>query len=111
MKKLVAAKGPDWPRIFEEWKQSGLSQPKFCEKKGLSYTLFCHRRVELNKRERQAARLYPAQKKVGQFIPVTVEAKAEEPKTVSREPNSPAPEIVVELPFGVVLRFRGMAQQ
>ena len=61
---------------------------------------------------KQKSRLYPVPaqpRAVGQFIPVSVEP--EEPKTVTRKAAvSPTPEVEVQLPFGVVLRFRGMVQ-
>ena len=112
MTKIVPAKEPDWQRLSKEWECSGLSQKQFCEERGISYISFCYRRGELRKRERQKSRLYPVPaqpRAVGQFIPVSVEP--EEPKTVTRKAAvPPTPEVEVQLPFGVVLRFRGMAQ-
>ena len=112
MTKIAPAKEPDWQRLSKEWERSGLSQKQFCEERGVSYISFCYRRGELRKRERQKSRLYPVptpSKTVGQFIPVSVEI--EEPKTVVRKAAvSPTPEVEVHLPFGVVLRFRGVVQ-
>ncbi|EKO33526.1 IS66 family insertion sequence element accessory protein TnpA [Leptospira santarosai] len=30
----------DWPKEFDEFLKSGLSQPQYCKKKGLKYTTF-----------------------------------------------------------------------
>ncbi len=108
----ISAKGPDWQCLSKEWERSGLSQKQFCEDRGISYIAFCYQRGELKKRERQKSPLHPSlaqAETVGQFIPVSIET--EEPKAVVKRPEvSPTPEVEVQLPFGIVLRFRGMVQ-
>jgi len=105
MNKLVARK-PNWGRLSSEWEQSGLSQKTFCEERGVSYTAFCYHRSTLRQRERSAV-------ETAQFIPVTVEV--EEPNAQLAGPADiarvlpAAAEVEVELPFGVVLRFKGVA--
>ena len=128
MKNLVPAKKrPDWRRLSKEWERSGQTQKDFCAERCLSYFQFCRKRVEL-KKQGPSTGLYstapqpkkadefipqpvPVQPKmVGQFIPVTVEA--EEPTRATRQTSaSPVPEVEMELPFGIILRIRGMAQQ
>ena len=109
MKKLISREEPDWALLLAKWARSGISQKKFCQKHGLSYGQFCSRRKVLLDRERQAGRLQPARpRKIGRFIPVTVEV--EEPAFEIRpHANRVTPEIEIELPFGVLLRFRGMS--
>ena len=108
MRKLMTAREPDWASLSKEWEQSGLSQQRFCDEKGIPYTIFCSRRGELRKRERQKARLVPAKPRpLSQFIPVAVEA--DEPKVAVKHPAaSTTLEVEVELPFGITLRIRGL---
>jgi len=113
MNKLVTRK-PSWAQLSSEWERSGLSQKAFCEKRGVSYTAFCYHRSALRKRERLAAQRSVRNEGGGQFIPVMVEVEEPSPQpslsadTASVSP-APAAEVEVELPFGVVLRFRGVA--
>lgn len=113
MNKLVTRK-PSWAQLSSEWERSGLGQKAFCERRGVSYTAFCYHRSALRKRERLAAQRSVRTAEAAQFIPVTVEV--EEPSPQPARPAdiagvSPVPsaEVEVELPFGVVLRFRGVA--
>ena len=115
MNKLVARKS-NWARLSTEWERSGLSQKAFCEKHGVSYTNFCYHRSALRKRERVAARRSVRAEGAGQFIPVTVEVEESSPQpslSTDKASAAPAPsaEVEVALPFGVVLRFRGVAAQ
>lgn len=118
MNKLMVRGEPNWPLLLKEWERSGLSQEKFCEQRGLSYFTFCSRRRRALALERKRENSHPAQAscEVG-FIPVTVDEEESRPKLArgyAEKPNAPdAPgggpaEVEVELPFGVVLRFRGM---
>ena len=115
MNKLVARK-PSWARLSSEWEQGGLSQKAFCEKHGVSYTAFCYHRSALRNRERLAAQRSVRTEEAAQFIPITVEVEEPSPQPArsadiaSVSPVPPA-EVEVELPFGVVLRFRGVAAQ
>ena len=118
MSKLMVRGEPNWPLLLEEWERSGLSQEKFCEQRGLSYFTFCSRRRRALALERKRENSQPAQVscEVG-FIPVTVEGAESRPKLTSGcaekadAPDAPGggpAEVEVELPFGVVLRFRGV---
>lgn len=113
MSRLLATREPDWDHLSLEWERSGLPQKEFCDLAGVSYTAFCHQRSQRRKRERQAARLFPLAAKdeqVGDFITVDVESEeAGESDTAASTLRSP--EIELELPFGIILRIRGMAQQ
>lgn len=108
---------PDWARLSKEWERSRLCQKKFCEQHGVSYYVFRTRRAELKKGERGASMVYENRAKEGGFLPVTVEVEgsmypSSRPSTdkVHKEPGPGAGsgELEVELPFGVVLRFRGV---
>lgn len=108
MAKLTTTKEPNWALISEEWEQSGLTQREFCERRGLSYSLFTSTRGLLRKRERALARLYSDRAQLGneaEFLPVVIEGKpvaqAKPKKVTSRR----EPELEVALPCGVVLRF------
>lgn len=111
MNKLVTRK-PGWAQLSSEWERSGLSQKAFCEKHGVSYTAFCYHRSALRKRERLAAQRSVRNEGDGQFIPVMVEVEEPSPQpslSADAASVSPSAEVKVELPFGVVLRFRGVA--
>lgn len=103
---------PNWVALSGAWERSRLTQQKFCKSRGVSYRSFCTQRARLKSREKRAVAK-------SAFLPVSVEAEqpAESRCTSvsklqsSGEDSSPAPEIEIELPFGVVLRFRGMVQQ
>lgn len=120
MSKLMVRGEPNWALLLEEWERSGLSQKKFCEQQGVSYFNFCKRRSRMQAQDRKHTKVHSVQaaQEVG-FIPVTVEMENSTPQpfrlSTQEGPNAPsAPgnasaEVEVELPFGVVLRFRGVA--
>ena len=118
MSRLLATREPDWGHLSWEWERSGLPQKEFCDLAGVSYTAFCHHRSQWRKRERQAARLFPIAAKddqVGDFITVDVESeeapKDDDSASPTRELQAPTAEVEIELPFGIVLRIRGIAAQ
>jgi transposase-like protein len=86
-----------WRKIFDQFSQSGMSQEQFCQREDLALSTFDRWRRTF--RESSLAAI-PAS-----FVELCV-------------PNVPTPvvplipesvaELVVELPFGVVLRFRGV---
>jgi len=101
MNQALVKTNPNWKVLVEDWARSGLTQKDFCRKRGISHANFVKERGALIRRGvgPPSARV-PADKSTqasfAQFIPVSV------------EPPPPAlPEIVVELPMGVVIRFRG----
>ena len=113
MSRLLTTREPDWDHLSMEWERSGLPQKEFCDLAGVSYTTFCHQRSQRRKRERQAARLFPLAAKdeqVGDFITVDVESE-ETGEGDTAASTSQSPEIELELPFGIVLRIRGMSPQ
>lgn len=85
----------DWQSVVERFRGSGLSQKRFCEREGVSLSTFC----------------YWLKKASG-----SVETSSGSPRFVELEFLSPAPrveepaELVVELPMGVVLKFRGVGR-
>lgn len=114
MKAVGPVREPDWAKLSKEWEISGLRQRDFCELAGVSYTAFMHKRGLLRKAERQAARLFPVltdRKQASDFIPVSVEPEESERTVPQTATSSSSPDLVVELPFGVVLRFRGVGQR
>lgn len=108
---LATTEEPNWARISEEWEQSGMTQREFCERRGLSYSLFSSTRGLMRKRERELARLYPDKARLGdkdEFLPITIESEPvaqEKPMKISSKRE---PELEVALPYGVVLRFYGL---
>jgi len=117
MKSSISEPRADWPELIEEWGRSGLTQKEFCERKGVSYGAFCSQRSRRNRRRaeiKKAGRKNGVAEKMAEFIPVEVEPSKPQPevsvvKTHSK--NSVRPEIEVELPFGVTLRFHGVSAQ
>lgn len=111
MNMLAVGPEPDWAQLSKEWEDSGVSQRAFCEQRGLLHSRFCYKRSELLKSGdavcRQNGRL--SRPSVVDFLPVAVEV--EEGRAKTGRSSSPDPEIEVELPFGVVLRFRGVQQR
>ncbi len=108
MNRLAVKGEPDWIRFHAQWKQSGLTQKKFCEQQGVSYHLFRCRYSELKRIERESVELSSCIHQ-GEFVPVTVEVEEAVPPRCSQSDSVGAisPEVEVELPFGVILRFRG----
>ena len=82
-----------WKRTFEKYGRSGLTQEEFCDREGLALATFATWRRKLH-----AANLatIPAG-----FVEVCIPDQA--PPT-----QGFAGELVVELPYGVTLRFRGL---
>ncbi|MBY0292061.1 MAG: hypothetical protein K2W92_02090 [Alphaproteobacteria bacterium] len=86
----------EWGRLIEEWRQSGLSQRKFCTQAGVSYSSYKYWNSRLGQ---------PKVKKSGQgyFVPVLVE-EAENPSPLEskdhadsiRDGESPCLEILFE---------------
>jgi len=94
MKHSIVKSRPDWAALNEQWTRSGLPQKEFCRRQGVPYQAFLKaRRVYI-----QAGAATDGQhaSDFAQFIPVNI------------EPARVTPEIVVELPMGVTIRFRGV---
>ena len=85
-----------WRKIFDKFNRSGMTQESFCQGEGLSRSTFCRWQRKL---EASSLATRPPT-----FVEVCLPSQSE-PDRVSL--NEPAGEVVVELPFGVVLRFRG----
>lgn len=93
MKHAIVKSRPDWASLNEKWTRSGLSQKEFCRRQGVPYQAFLKARrgyVHTPTTVGEHASDF------AQFIPVNI------------EPPRPTPEIVVELPMGVTIRFRGV---
>jgi transposase-like protein len=85
-----------WRAIFDEWARSGLSQEQFCKREGISMATFSSWRRKL-----RAASLVP---RGAGFVEVCIS----DPARVTRTAPETQPDLVVELPYGVVLRFHGV---
>ena len=93
-----------WDRILKRFSKSGLTRREFCEREGLSYSTFSSavsRRKQglVLSKERS---LTTSHQKTCEFVEVEFAPLPAPPTTVE-------PEVVVELPMGVVLKFRGLS--
>lgn len=86
-----------WRKLFALFEESGLTREAFCKKNELSLATFD------NWRRRVRAAAAPAR-----FVEVRL-PQQNAPLQVE-EPASLRGDLVVELPYGVVLRFRGLGQ-
>lgn len=86
-----------WRMLFAKFDESGLTREAFCKKNGLSLATFD------NWRRRVRAAATPAR-----FVEVRLPQQST-PLQVEEPANLPG-DLVVELPYGVVLRFRGLGQ-
>lgn len=87
----------DWPQTIAEFKASGLSKRAFCADKGISNASLNY---WLNPTRLQNAGTPPANPK---FIKLDVLSDLARRVSEARDV-----ELVVELPMGVILRFRGV---
>ena len=84
----------NWEAMIRRQQESGLTQRDFCKKHHLAYSTFNRWKQKLGFTSTSLAVFKP------QFIELDLPAAVL---------PVPAPEeVVVELPFGVVMRFRGM---
>lgn len=105
MSTMLTKSKRDWEQFSKDWERSGLTQKEFCKQRGLRLSDFSNKRSQLKKRKME---LSGRSGKESDFWPVAVETQAIKPTSVA----SPVlPEIEVELPFGVLLRFRGVQQR
>jgi hypothetical protein len=116
MSNLTVEGQPDWAEISKEWKRSGLNQHDFCHNRGYSHSQFKNGRARLGlcrpKRESRGRKVTKActalKPSTVSFFPVTVEGASPPSRQAEYMPENLKAEVEVELPFGVVLRFRGM---
>jgi hypothetical protein len=94
MKHAIVKSRPDWAALNEQWTRSGLSQKEFCRRQGVPYQAFLKARRGYT--QVGAATVGQSPSDFAQFIPVNI------------APARATPEIVVELPMGVTIRFRGV---
>ena len=94
MKHNIVKSHPDWEAVNEQWTRSGLTQKEFCQRLGVPYQAFLKARREYIRASGDTD--HQGASEFAQFVPVNI------------EPSQPSPEIVVELPMGVTIRFRGM---
>lgn len=114
-----------WEQLFVQQKESGLSQVLFCEKFGVPYHGFRGAKGRYLKEKRLAGNLEqeiitrstPNQAETYGFLTVEVvpdEAEQQGSCKPETAPEAKSPgsadhqELEVQLPFGVVLRFRGL---
>lgn len=115
MARAAAKSKQEWKRIIKRYVESGLTQAKFCSLEGISASGFSSQLSRWRKRGGLPAPVVSSLPKQVQaeFIPVDVilehPAASAEPRPKSK-PGS-EPELIVELPMGVTLRFRGVAAQ
>ena len=82
----------NWPALIEQQERSGLSQREFCASQGISLPTFGYWKGKIKKTN--AIELYQPK-----FIELEAHSALNPPPTHD--------DLVVELPFGVVMRFRG----
>lgn len=87
----------DWPQAIAEFKASGLSKRAFCAEKGISIASLNY---WLNPARLQGAGRPPSTPKFIEFDVLSEVAR--------RASEGHDAELVVELPMGVILRFRGV---
>lgn len=93
MKNAIVKTRYDWMALNDEWTRSGLTQKEFCRDRAVPYYGFVKARKGFL---RAAAPQRKPARELAEFIPVSI------------EPPRDVPEIVVELPMGVTIRFRGV---
>ena len=98
---------PDWEKVSREWERSGQNQREFCRQRGYSYSRFKTSRGKLGHcrpRARRTRKVEDGSPGSLSFLPVSVEPSGDERRVAHQQTQ----EVEVELPFGVVLRFRGI---
>jgi hypothetical protein len=90
----------DWPAVLEQFRESGLSQKRFCEENGVPLSSLGY---WLQKGRRSGKIANAAEHR---FIELDLSSDT---VATARGGQKPA-DVVVELPFGVVIRFRGVAR-
>lgn len=96
MKNSIVKSRPNWATLNEQWTCSGLPQKEFCRRHGVPYQAFLKERR--NYIQANATANNGSASSFAEFIPVSIEPP----------PRAATPEIVVELPMGVTIRFRGV---
>jgi hypothetical protein len=94
-----------WRRLSTQFEQSGMTRKNFCKQEGVALSTFD---LWLQKIRSTPTKPVPA---LGRFVELCLApsvALEEAPAPSPRPAVGEGPELVVELPFGVVLRFRGM---
>ena len=101
----------EWSEVFARQEASGLAQERFCESEAISYYAFRNAKHRASRRARglPATRakqkpLVPRNAHPAEFIPVELVSDFE-PSLAPEKPD-----LTVELPYGVVLRFHGLDQ-
>ena len=90
---------PDqWQKVMDQFASCGKTQEQFCKDKGIALPTFA-----LWRRKLKAASLTPAP---ATFVQLHLPSTADPAPSNCTEPA----DLVVELPYGVVLRFRGLGQ-
>jgi len=88
-----------WRRLFVEFDRSGQTQERFCAKRRVALATFAAWRRKL-----RATDLAPVGEVSG-FVEVCLPGMPQPAAAVSSQIE---PDLVVELPYGVVLKFRGV---
>lgn len=116
MLKKTMGPSPNWPKVFTEWESSGQNQRDFCTQKGYSYSRFKDARVKhgysraRHRRKKSLPSPGPKAGSQGGLFAVSIDKEqVDRPATAAKATEQP--EIELKLPFGVVLTFRGAADQ
>lgn len=87
-----------WRKIFDKFDRSGLTQEQFCHREDLALATFANWRRKI-----RATSMAPVP---ASFVEVCIPTQSPMVQPEGCFPQSD--ELVVELPYGVVLRFRGV---
>lgn len=92
----------EWRRLDEQYRQSGLTIDAFCQQQGLAKSSFA-----LWRRKLTAAQMVSSVQ-AGDFIELELGARVAAKPAGSPQALQSQNELVVELPYGVRLRFLGL---
>ena len=88
----------EWNALMREWESSGETRNAFCRRKGIKFVSFRNRRYELMREARRDSEGPSQTESPGKLLPVRV---AEAPVA----PPAPIPDLFLQFPSGVCLRF------
>ena len=95
----------EWRGLLSSFEQSGMTRDRFCRQESLSLSTFESWRSKMRSTPTSAPKPLPAR-----FVEICLPPAEESATARSASTEAQIPEVVVELPFGVTLRFRGMTK-
>lgn len=113
MRRAATRSDEEWDQIMRRFDKSGLLQREFCELEGIPRSTFSKRHSRRAKRKRRTTTTRGISPTTAEaenptsFIPLEV-VRPSARQTPPSKLRGDSPELVVELPMGIVLRFRGM---